>query len=81
MRGSPKPSARQASTKSRSFIARVEARATRMNAGTAVIAIARIRLNRFAPSTATSIRPMISCGKLSRTSVAAVIRRSTTPPR
>jgi hypothetical protein len=47
----------------------------------AVIAMARIRLNRFAPSTATSIRPMISCGKLSRTSVAAMIRRSTTPPR
>ena len=45
MRGSEKPSARQASTKSRSFIASVEARATRMKAGTAVMAMARIRLN------------------------------------
>jgi hypothetical protein len=62
-------------------MASVEPRARRMKAGTAVMAMASTRLNRLGPSTATSIRPMISCGKLSRISVAAVVRRSMAPPK
>ena len=73
--------ARQASTKSRSFIASVEPRATRTKAGTAVIPMARIRLLMLGPSTATRMMPMMICGKLISTSFAPLIQRSTAPPK
>ena len=71
MRGSAKPSARQASTKSRSFIASVE---RARDAGEGRDRGERDRedqVDQSAPSIATSIRPMISGGKLSSTSIAA----------
>ena len=81
MRASEKPSARQASTKSRDFMTMVGARATRAKVGTEVSAIAAMMLGIDGPSIATIMSPRIRVGNASRMSIASMATASRRPPR
>ena len=80
IRVSEYPSARPASTNSRSLTAIVGARAMRANGGIEVNAMAMMMFTIEGPSIATRIRPRISDGNASRTSIACIVTVSRRPP-